>query len=76
MIWINHEGKDSPMSHGHDINYNHMTPCNRGAYALQTNPGDDDNSTLTPKGSISISGHSHGSSVYSCWVCGMEGDLS
>ena len=50
-MWINYEGKDSPMIHGNDIYYNHMTPHNRGVYALQANPGDDDNSTLTPNSS-------------------------
>ena len=74
-MWTNHEGKDSLMSHGHDINISHMTPHNRGAYALQTNPGSDDDSTLTPKGSNSISGDSHGSILYSCWVYGIEGHL-
>ena len=44
---MNHEGKDCLMSHGHDINCNHMKPCNRGVYALQANSGKDDDSTLT-----------------------------
>ena len=76
MLWTNHESKDSPMSHGHDINYNYITPHNRGAYGSQTNLCHDDNSTLTPKGSNSVSGDLHGSSLYSCWVCGTEGNLS
>ena len=66
-MWTNHEDKNSPLSLGHDINYNHMMPYNRGVDALQANPGNDDNSTLTPKGSNSINGDSHGLSLYSCW---------
>ena len=53
-----------------------MTPHNRGVYTLQANLDDDDDSTLTPKGSNSICGDLHGLSLYSCWVCGMEGYLS
>ena len=71
-IWTNHEGKDSPMSHGHDINYNCTTPRNEGVNALQANPGNDDDSTLTPKGSNSISEDSHASSLYSCWCVGWK----
>ena len=74
-MWMNHEGKDCLMSHGHDINCNHMKPCNRGVYALQANSGKDDDSTLTPNGSNSFSGDSHDSCLYSCWVCGTEGHL-
>ena len=46
------------MSHGHNINYKYMTLHNRGIYSPQPNPGDDDDSTLTPDGSNSISGDS------------------
>ena len=74
-MWTNHEGQDSPVSHGHNVNYNHTTPCNRGVYSLQANPGDDDDLTLTPNGSNNIRGDSHDSSLYSHWVCGMEGHL-
>ena len=75
-MWTNYEGQDSPMSHGHDVNYSYMTPHNRGIYALQANKGDDDNSTLTPNGSISISGDLYGVCLYSCWMCGMVVHLS
>ena len=75
-MWIHHEGQDSPISHGHDVNYNYMTPHNRGVYALQANPGNDDDSTLTPNCSNSISGNLHGLSLYSCWMHGKEGHLS
>ena len=74
-MWTNHEGKDIPMSYWYDINYSHMTPCNRGVNAVQANPGNDDDSTPTPKGSNSISGDLHGLSLYSYLVCGMEGHL-
>ena len=30
------------MSHGHDINYNHMTPYNGGVHALQANSDNDE----------------------------------
>ena len=75
-MWRNHEGQDSPVSHGHNVNYSHMTLCNRGVYPSQSNPGDADDTTLTPNGSNSISGDAHGSSLYSCWVCGTQGHLS
>ena len=73
---MNHESQESPMSYGHNVNYNHMTLHNRSVYSSQLNPGVDDDSTLTPNGSNSVSGDSHGLSLYSCWVCGMEGHLS
>ena len=75
-MWTNHEGLDSPMRHGHNVKYNHMTLHYRGVYSLQSNLGDDDDSILTHHGSNSISGDSHGLSLYSHWVCGMEGHLS
>ena len=74
-MWTNHEDQDSPMSHSHIVNHNHMTLHNRGAYLLHSNPGDSDDSTLTPNGSNTISGDSHGLSLYSYWVCWMEGHL-
>ena len=74
-MWTNHEGQDSPMSQDLNINYKYMTPHNRGIYPSQANPGDNDDSTLTPNGSNSISGDLPGLSLYSCWVCGMEGHL-
>ena len=74
-VWTNHEGQNSPVSHGHNVNYNHMTLHNRGVHLSHSNPGGNDDSTLTPNGSNSISGDSHGLSLYSCWVCGMEGNL-
>ena len=40
------------------------------------NRTDDDDSTVTPNGNNSVSGVSHGLSLYSCWVCGTEGYLS
>ena len=63
------------MSHGHNVNYKYMTTHNRGIFPLQTNPGDNDDSTLTQYGNKSISGFSHGFSLYSYWVCGKEGHL-
>ena len=60
IMWMNHEGQNSPMSHGHNVNYNHMAPHNRGVYSSQSNPGDDDDSTLTQNGSNSVNGDSHG----------------
>ena len=41
--------KESPMSHGHNANYNYMTPHNRGVYSLQANPSNDDNVNSDPK---------------------------
>ena len=74
-MWMNHEGHDSPMSHSHNVNHNHMTLCTRGAYSLHSNPGDNDDYS-DPNGSNSVSGYLHGSGLYSCWVCGMQGHLS
>ena len=74
-MWMNHESQDSPMSHGHNVNHNHSTLCNRGVYSLQLNPHDDDDSTLNPNGNNSISGDSYGLNLYSCLVCGIEGHL-
>ena len=65
-MWANHEGQGSPMSHGHNVNNNHIILHNRGVYSSQANPGDDENSTLTPNGSNSVSGDPHGLSLYSC----------
>ena len=75
-MWTSHKGQDSPVSHGHNGHYKYMTQCNRGIYSSQTKSGDDDDSTLTPTGSNSISGDFHGLSLYSCWICGTKGHLS
>ena len=75
-MWTNHEGQDRPMNQGYNVNYNHTTECNRGVYSQQAKPGDNDNLALTPNGSNSVSGDSHGLSLYSFLVCGMEGHLS
>ena len=48
----------------------------RGVYSSHSNLGYYDDSTLTPNGSNGISGDSHGSSLYCCWVCGIESFLS
>ena len=66
-VWTNNESQDSPMSHGCNTNYRHMTSHNRT---------DDDDSTLTLNSNNSVSGESHGLSLYSYWVCGTEGQLS
>ena len=58
---MDHEDQDSTMSHGHNVNYNHTTLYNRGVYPSQSNTGDDDDSSLTPNDSNSVSGDSHGS---------------
>ena len=39
---MNHEGQHSPMSHGHNVNHNDMTFCNRAVYSLQSNLSEDD----------------------------------
>ena len=36
--WINHEGQDSPMSHSHNVNYNHMSLHNTGVYSFVIKP--------------------------------------
>ena len=56
-VWKNNEGQDSPMSHGHNTNYKHMTSHNRT---------DSDDSTLIPNGNNSVSGELQCSSLYSC----------
>ena len=66
-MWTNNEGQDSQVSDGCDANYKNMTSCKRT---------DDDNATWTTYGNNSVSGELHGSSLYSCWVCGTEGLLS
>ena len=74
-MWTNNEVQDSPVSHGHNVDYKYKTPCNRGIYSSQTKPGGNDDSTLTPNSGNNISGDSNDLSLYSCWVCGMEGHL-
>ena len=72
-MWTNHEGQGSPVSHGHSVNYNHTTLHNKGVYLSQANPDGNDDPIVTPNSSSSVSGDSHGMSLCSCWVCGMEG---
>ena len=60
------------MSQSHNVNYNHTTACNRGVISPQENPDGDDDSILTSNGSSSITGDSHGSRLYSCWVWGQN----
>ena len=73
---MNHGGQDRLISQSHNVNYNHTTASNTDVYSLQDNPGDDDNSNLTPNSSNNISGDFHGLILYSCWVCGTGGHLS